>query len=175
MRITCDSTIEESVEANYRLAEMVGSVKRVLWTGLLMAPLIFLFTWLVIDSSTYGIVLGTGATLAFALYHVKSHGRMIRKQLRRMLVKSMGTDQPVETEFEVTEGRVAVRRMGQEFSTGWEGIVLVEEREDALELLMEPAGIVRIPRRIFRDPDEYAAWKSWIEERAGGGRPVSPA
>jgi hypothetical protein len=175
MKITCSITIEEYVEAHYRLAGMVGTLKKALWTGLLLAPLIFLFTYLVIDRSAYGIVLGTGATLAYALFHVLYYGKMIRRQIRKMLVKSMGTDRPVETEFEVTEERVTVRRMGQEFSTGWEGIVRVEEREDALELILEPAGIVRVPRRIFRDRDEYAAWKSWTEERAGGGHPVSPA
>jgi hypothetical protein len=175
VKFTCDSTIEETTEANFRLAEMVGTVRKMLWTGLLLAPLVFLFTYFVLDRSTYGLVLGTGATLAFAVYIFLNHKNMCRKQFRKMLVKSMGTDQPVPSEFELTDEKVTVRRQGQEFTSGWEGIVRLEEREDALELIMEPLGIIRIPKRVFSDPEELAALRGYMEERIGGRGPVSPS
>ena len=175
MRIVCDITMDETVEANFRLAEMVGTVRKMLWTGLLLSPTIFIFSLLILPRSAYGLILGMAATAGFVVYHLSSYRRMCRKQIRKMLVKSMGTDQPVESVFELRDDRITVSRMGQEFSTGWDGVVRIADADDALEMILEPAVIIRLPKRMFADVTEMSSWRAFMEARAGGGSPVSPA
>jgi hypothetical protein len=166
--------MEEVVEASYRLAEMVGTVRKMLWTGLLLAPFIFLITYFIWDRSSVGFVIGIVATVLFAIWHLLSYRDQCRRQIRRMMKKALGTDQPVPCEFELTGDHVIFRKQGTEFRFDWDRIVEVVDTDDAIELITEPAGIVRIPRRIFRDGEQLASWTAFIRDRTGDG-PISPS
>lgn len=176
MKKQYESTIEESVRAHFRLAEVTGIVARQRLYGLIgvalgaaVAAAIFpmgMFERLLMFILVLGIMTPV---------HLLIYKSQLKKNLRKTLVKALGTDQPVPTEIEVDDRGYAHRKMGQEIRFSWDGVVEVSAEDDAIVLITEPAGVAIIPLRIFSSPEERDLWWVFIDaSRKGGNRTGTP-
>ena len=86
-----------------------------------------------------------------------------RKKLRKIVIKMLETDQPIASEFELESDWLIFRRSGTEIKFSWSGIVEVLDKEDCIEVIMKPLGIMRIPKRIFDSAQEMQAWLDYIK------------
>ena len=170
MKKEYESTIEEAVEAHFRVAEHLGTIRKLKWIGLIVAPGIFIALFFLIDYLAAKLVVGGSAALLFILYYLTTYEKDYRKRIRKMLVKALGTDQPIRTECEIDEHGLAFRKMGQEIRFSWANVKVLNETTKYLEIMMEPTGIAIIPKRIFAEPEEIHKWIEYIEDHKGSNK-----
>jgi len=163
MKKAFEVTIEESVDAQFRLAELAGTVKLQKLVGFALAPLVFLALYALFPACAGLKFVPAGfGTLVFLLLQWFLSEWQLRKQMRKMLVKTLGTDRPVPGEYEVDEQGLAFRKMGQEVRFAWSGVVEINETDAAIELVTKPTGVAMIPKRIFSDAGEAEEWLAFI-------------
>jgi hypothetical protein len=107
------------------------------------------------------------ACIIFVPVHVLTFERSYRRRLRKALVKAMGTDQPIPTEYEIDEAGLVFRKQGQEVRFSWGNVRELRDTGEWLELVMEPKGVALIPKRAFGSPGEQWQWVSHLEEHTG--------
>ena len=163
MKIAYLATLDEATNAYFRLAELAGTVRRQLWSGLAMTPIMFLWIFLVIDDRSGGLIVGAASVSLYAVYHLTNYRKQIRARARKTLVQAQGTAEPVPATYELDENGLAFRKLGQELRFDWACVADLRETADAIEVLMRPTGIALIPKRIFKDPDEMQSWIRFIE------------
>lgn len=164
MKKAYDSRIEEAVEAHFRHAQQLGLLRKIKWFGLIASPIIFLLVSVFLDDPAAKLVVGGSAALLYIPFHLSSYQQQYRKRIHKMLVKALGTDQPVPSEFEVDDHGLAFRRQGQESRFSWASVQSLKNTDDYIELTMQPTGIAVIPKRIFADPAELQTWLVFMEE-----------
>jgi hypothetical protein len=59
------------------------------------------------------------------------------------------------------------RQSGHEVRFSWDNVQSINRTADSIELLMAPAGIAIIPKRIFENPAEWREWIKFIEVKVG--------
>jgi hypothetical protein len=162
-----NSTVEEAVEAQYRIAECRGTVRKLKWIGLLAIPVSFLTSFLLLDNPAQRLICGAVASGLYILYHLSTYRKRYRKRIRKILVKMLGTDQPIPSEYEINESGLIFRQSGHEVRFSWDNVQSINRTADSIELLMAPAGIAIIPKRIFENPAEWREWIKFIEVKVG--------
>jgi hypothetical protein len=165
MKKAYETTIEETVQANLRFAEMLGTVRRQQWFSLIWVPIIFLsffgiFRGEILPTAFMG---GIGSVI-FMFLHLGSLKGQMRKRIRKTLVKAQGTDKPVPCEFEIDDAGLAFRKFGEEMKFSWRNVVDLVETPENLEVTMQPTGIAVIPKRIFETQEELRQWTDFIEK-----------
>ncbi|MEJ2701401.1 MAG: YcxB family protein [Sedimentisphaerales bacterium] len=167
MKKEYESSMEEAVEVQYRIAEFLGTVRKLKWIGLLAIPVSFLTSFLLLDNLAQRLVCGAVASGLYILYHLSTYRQRYRKRIRKILVKMLGTDHAIPSEYEINESGLIFRRLGHEVRFSWDNVQSINRTEDSIELLMSPAAIAIIPKRIFENPAEWQEWIEFIEGKVG--------
>ena len=149
VRIAYESTIDEATESAVRMTELVGTIRMWRWIGLVWTPFLFILLFLLLDELVAKLVLGTVASVLFAVYWLSNYKNILRKRLRKVLIKARGTDKPIPSEYELVEDGLVFRQLGVELRFSWANAASVRETENSIEILMVPTGIAAIPTRIF--------------------------
>lgn len=175
MRKEYESTLEEAVQANVRLAELAGILEKQKRAALALSPVAFLVLFLIpYGAFEFGavesLVLAVLTTLLYIFLYVVSYKKKYRKEARKTVVRMLGTDKPVPCEYEIDETGLVFRKMGQEIRFSWGGVKEVNANGDVIEVITEPFGIAIIPKRIFLDPAELQEWVTFIKSHAGSER-----
>ncbi len=165
MKKNYDSTIDEAVYAHFRLAGLAGTISQYKWYGLVWTPVIFIAMYSILPSTQLvRVVSASLISLAFVLLHLSTYKIGLRKRIRKMLVKAMGTDKPVPCEYEMDEDGLVFRKMGQEMKFSWTRVTVLIDTVDSIEVIMDPTAIAIIPKRIFTEPAELQEWIAFIED-----------
>lgn len=165
MRKEYKCTMEESVVANMRLAELTGVVRRQTWLGLWFVPITFVIFFLMVRHGLQAKLMTSGfMSVAVLVVHILTVKDQMRRNIRRVLVRALGTSDPVPCEFEVTEENLIFRRSGLEVRLSWKSVVAVSRTDNAIEVVTKPTALARIPLRIFDNSAESQAWMEFIQE-----------
>lgn len=162
LAVSYESTIDEAEEAAFRLAEITGNISRQKWYGLALAPVFLVISFFVFDNIGFQYSIGGAIGLIWIPVFLLTYKKHFRKQIRKMLVKARNTDQPVHSEFRLTEEGVALKTQGQELKFDWKNVREFNDNEFELELVMEPAAIALIPKRVFSGSGELQRWVDFI-------------
>ncbi len=164
MKKEYQNSLEEGVEANLRLAEIAGIVRRQKWLGLWFMPLVFGLFYFIIGQEPPVKLVAAGllSVLVFGI-HFLSVKDQLRRSYRKLLVQAQGTADPVPCSCEFTENQIIFNKLGQEFRCNWENVVGVRQTDTNIEILMKPTGIAWIPIRAFDSPEEIQAWMDFIQ------------
>jgi len=165
MKIAYESTIEEATDATFHMAELCGSVRKQMWVGLTMAPFVFILIFILIDEPVARFLLGGMSTALFVVYHLLNYRNQFHKRIRKILIKALGTDKPLPSEYELDDNQLIFRKVGQELRFSWDNVATLNEAEDVIEVIMVPMGIARIPKRIFSSAEELRTWMLFIQGR----------
>ncbi|MBD3369443.1 hypothetical protein GF402_03660 [Candidatus Fermentibacteria bacterium] len=167
MKLEYEATIDEAVAAHLRLMELSKTVRRLRRLGLLFVPLTFLLLYLTLPGEESAkLVFSIVAALVVAPLYLFFCSRFVRWNTRRLLVESLGTDEPVPSEYEFTEEGLVFRQMGTEIRFRWDRVIEVNERRDVLEFITENKGLALMPKRIFRDEGQMEEWLEFARRRA---------
>lgn len=164
MKKKYDSTIEEAIEASFRLAEVLGTLKKIMWFGLAWVPLIWFLIFIIYPRpSMEKWMVCIIFTVLFIPIHMFTYKNLFRRMSRRFIIKSLGTDQPVPTEYELTGEHLIFRQQGRELRLSWPNVKKFTETAEAIEIITQPPGIALIPKRIFQNQEEVRQWISFIQ------------
>ena len=175
MKKEYNATLDEVVHANFRLTELAGTVSKQKWFGFVWLPIIFLVIYCIIPRNQIeSLILACIASLVYIPVHLLTYKNQIRKQLRKAMIKALGTDQPTPCEYELTQEGFLFSTMGQELRCSWRNVTQLVETADSLEIIMKPTGIAIIPKRIFSDPSELQQWMMFIDQHKEADNPSAP-
>jgi len=164
MKKTYHTTIEESIETHFRIAELLGTVRTLKWIGLVVAPIIPISLFFLIDNLAASLIIGVTAAGLFVLHHLSTYKKNVRKRIRKTLVRAMGPDEPVPSEYEMDESGLVYKALGQEIKFSWSNAQDFTCTGDSIEIIMAPIGIAMIPNRIFENTREFDQWMKFIED-----------
>lgn len=167
MKKQYESTIEEAVHAQYRLAEISGILtteKRVMIATVIVTSLLGYF--LLPVAHLHKVVIITIVFIISIVLVPLTYKRIFQKRVRRILIKALGTEKPVSCEYEMDGKGLVFRKMGQELHFSWSGAKQLIETNDSIELIMEPTAIAIIPKHIFENPEEQQEWVDFIKSHA---------
>ena len=157
------STLDEATEASMTLMSMSGAIKRD-YIAIFLAC-IFAFTAICSTSSesiqsklVFGIIL---VMLGFLTVR-PLHKSFLRWFTRRQIARLLGTKDPVDAVYSLDESGVSFEKSKQVISFRWDSIANCNETTTHLEILSDPCGMMRIPKRILAD-DELNTWRSYIQ------------
>lgn len=171
MKKTYESTIDEAVGAYFRIAEMAGAVRKQLWYGFFWVLIIPPVVYAMFEQPYYPRL---AMPIVFAVVltgvHLLTYRDQFRKHIRKSLVKTLGTDQPTPSEYEIDEDGLVFRKMGQEIRFSWGNVTEVIKTTDSIEVHMRPSGIAILPKRIFESGQELQDWLTFIENHRGSNR-----
>lgn len=105
--------------------------------------------------------------MVFALVYLLTYKDVIRKRIRKRLIQALGTDKPIPSEYEIDEGGLVFRQLGQELRFSWANVKDSNITNESIEVIMQPAGIAIIPKKIFADASEAKEWIEFIEKHKG--------
>lgn len=168
MKKIYESTIDEAVNVSFRIAEMAGTVQKQLWYGFIWILVVPPMVYLLFDRPYYPrLAMPIVFAVVLIAIHLLTYRDQIRKRIRKILVKALGTDQPVRSEYEIDEDGLVFRKMGQEVRFSWTNVTDIIKTTDSIQVLMKPTGIAIIPKRIFESPQELQDWIAYIEDHRG--------
>ena len=149
MKKAFDSTIDEAVTTQYKLACIVGIVRKQRWMGLIWVPPFFLIFYLILHGTTASrLVLAAVLSLGLVIVHLLTVVPLIKHNIRKNLVKARGTADPVPAEYELADDALIFRRSGHELRFAWQTIVRFEDSPATLDVYTQPTGLAMIPKRI---------------------------
>jgi len=156
------TTIEEAVEANYRLSELTGILRRQFWQALFLLFIVCFAACAFISAPiTEKLLLFSLLMITFTMTLKLIFPSSTKKQIRKALVAILGTDQPMDCEFSLNDEGITFKKSGQMISFSWKIVTKLNETPTFLELLTSPAGIMSIPKRVF-DQQELVVWRDTI-------------
>ena len=85
------------------------------------------------------------------------------------MVNACGSDQPGSCEYALDDKGLVFRARGEELRFAWQNATQVLDTEDAIEVIMQPTAIARIPKRIFKDAGELQEWRACIKRHIHDG------
>ncbi|MCP5047168.1 MAG: YcxB family protein [bacterium] len=177
MKIAYETTVDEVTEAIVRHHEISGLITRRKWQALALFIVYFILYWLLVVqkapttinlwSSILAAVIGYAVFLAI----IKT---LVRMSVRRFVVKTHGTREPVPAEYELDKNGIAFRKQGKELRFSWDSVVAVNETDKSIELIIEPMAIVVIYKRGLNGPDRLSTLITFIEEHTKPGIEIQP-
>lgn len=171
MKKTYESTIDEAVNASFRIAEMAGTVQKQLWYGFIWILIIPPLVYLLFNRPYYPrLAMPLVFAVVLTAVHLLTYRDQMRKRIRKFLVKALGADQPVRSEYEINEDGLAFRKMGQEVRFSWSNVTDIIKTTHSIEVHMKPLGIAILPKRIFESDQELQDWLSFIENHRGSNQ-----
>ena len=97
--------------------------------------------------------------------HLLIYKELVRRGIRKALAKALGSDQSIPSEYELDDDGLAFRQLGNEVRFSWANVVEVNDRKNAVEIVVKPTAIAIIPKRIFDGADDLQKWIKFIEDR----------
>ena len=171
LKIAYQCTIDDRVNNHLRLLEVSGAKKQSVRNALSVAMCITAVTYFISpDNPARQTALALAAGAAYFLYAIFGHRRRTEQRLREYFVYTLGTHEPVHAECELNENGLTFRGRATETLVKWDCMVVVEEREDVIEIVVqEPdtekiSTLAHIPSRIFSSTEERNTWLAYINE-----------
>ncbi|MEA3267329.1 MAG: hypothetical protein U9P42_10370 [Candidatus Fermentibacteria bacterium] len=112
LSIVFNSTIDEAVDATFRLTEVSGYVRRYKWFGLAITPLFVIFLYLVFMQSFLRYVSGGIFLVVWVPFFLFSYRKLMKRAMRKRLIRMFGTDQPIPCEYSLTPQGIIFKQLG---------------------------------------------------------------
>ncbi|MCK5842293.1 MAG: hypothetical protein KAH31_09010 [Candidatus Sabulitectum sp.] len=161
-----NSTIDEAVDAIFRLTELSGYVRKYKWFGLAITPVFVILLFLIFNQSFLRYVSGGILLVTWVPFFLLSYRKLMKREMRKRLIRMFGTDQPVSCQYSLITQGIIFMQLGQEIRFNWGNVRKFSCSESVLELIMEPVAVALIPRRIFSGSEEAQKWIDYIEDHA---------
>jgi hypothetical protein len=171
-RFTFDSTLDEKVVANMRLYEITGLMSRHKWPPLVLAPVGGFVCFLLMQGAVLPRVMsGVFFAVVYSVLHLAMYRRDLARNMRRHLARQFGTREPIPSVYVIDDQVVSFSNLGTTISFEWGSVKEIIEAAAAVEMIVEPAGIARIPNRLFSDSTEKRRFLEYSRARmSGAGR-----
>jgi hypothetical protein len=166
MKIEYESTIEELVETDFRMAMYAKRLRvflrrRIIW-GIALFVIVFLFTP---EETKIQLLLASAACAIFISFSLLTYKRSYKKRIKNYRVRRFGFYYPMKCEYELTKKFLIFRYMGNELRFNWANVTEIKENLDDIEIHSKADGFALIPHRIFEDQIQIEDWKDFIKER----------
>jgi hypothetical protein len=174
-RLEFDSTVDEIVDVQLRLAQKTAAFKRQrrnsIWFVAVfsaVAPPVIFF-WRVTDgqavavAAVVGLILGP---LAGYLYG-RFYDYYVKKHSRRMVVEMLGASQNTRCEYELRPDALWSRFRDMELTLPWSRLTRIEDGPGAISLWFDP-GLAVIQDRAFRNADDRRQFLETVRARLPG-------
>lgn len=166
MKIEYEATIDEGVDAQWRLMEHLNTVRKWKWQGLIFTPIVFALLYYAIpDTQGVKLVFATGSSLLYIAVYLGTYKRTMRKRMRKLLVEMFGSDTSYPCEYEFEEDGLAARIHGTEIKFQWSSFTEIIETDRDLELVVGKNGIAVLPRRAFQSEQQENEWLNYVREK----------
>lgn len=165
LAVSYKATMDEAAETAFRLAEITGDIQRQKWYGLALTPFFFVVMFFILNDTSLQYILGGVLALLWIPCFLFTYKRQTKKLLKKSLIRAYGSDSPVQCEYHLCEEFVKFAQKGQEVSFKWESLRQVNATDTVLELVMEPAAVIRIPQRAFAQDGMLDRWMAFISSR----------
>ena len=165
-RLTYDATIEDAVDASWRLANRTRAFRRQLKINVVCAGVgagIVLFAaWMyIVGMSPLNIMLGGVVAMlfgmVFAAVFVRVFEKEIRNQHRKVVAEQFGGKPFLQSELELRPDAVWVRQAGMELLFPWSVCTAIRNNPGDIEMNFTP-GICVVHNRHFSSPAERQAF-----------------
>lgn len=165
MKIKYESTIDEAVDAQFRLFRNSKIISKWKMEGLIFAPLIFaIFYFGLPDTKTVKLIFAIGSSLLFIAIYLGIYKTIFRKRVKKLLIEQLGTDKPMSCEYELDDTGLVFRRVGMELKFQWSNLTEINDSVGEVELIFGKMGIAIIPKRIFESEYQKNEWLRYINE-----------
>ena len=168
MKIQYDETIDEAVATQLYLLKKSNFMKSVRWRIAIYSALLLVSLYFVVlkgYSSWFPAVVGFIAGLIFLLIHIARTSKRIGKNIRKLLIKTHGSDEPIPSEYELSEDYLIFRRADHDVRFKWEYVEKLFENDNDLVIHLAKSGIAVIPKRIFASNDQIDSWLNFISDK----------
>ena len=167
MKIQYESTIEEAVEAQFRLLKTSKVAKKWMLQGLIWAPLLFFgFYFGIPDEKNIKLIFASIAGIVFIIIYLSNYEKNIQKRIRKVLVEQIGHDEPVQSEYEFSQDALIFRKLGTEIRFVWDSVQEIVENDEDIEFKIAKGGIAVIPKRIFTSIEQKEEWLRFARNKA---------
>jgi hypothetical protein len=175
-RISYDASIDDAVEASWRLANRTQAFQRQLRQHIIIASvaagLLFLVVWIYIGGGrtpsqlAITIVLSVGCGLIFPRMFRGELVKQIRKQQRKVVAEHFGGKMVIQSELELRPENVWVRQGSMEMTFPWNICTGVRDNPDDIEINFSP-GICVVRNRYFASPADRQNFLDTAKRLAG--------
>ena len=166
MKIQYKSTIDEAVDAQMRLLKTSGVAKRWKLQGLFWTPILFFgFYFGIPDEKNVKLIFAFFVSITFIVIYFATYKKSLKKKIRKFLIEQLGTEEPVHSEYEFTEGNLIFRKLGNEIRFKWDKVEKIIENENDIEVRIANGGIAVIPNRIFSEAEQRNEWLNFIKNK----------
>ncbi len=167
MKIEYESTIDEAVEAQFRLLKKSKVAKKWRLQGFIWAPILFFgFYFGIPDEKNIKLLFASIASIAFIIIYLSIYEKTIQKTIRKVIVEQIGNDEPVQSEYEFNQDALIFRKLGTEIRFIWDSVQEIIENDEDIEFKIAKGGIAVIPNRIFNSKDQKEEWLRFARNKA---------
>ncbi|MBL0211963.1 MAG: hypothetical protein IPQ13_13795 [Holophagaceae bacterium] len=162
----CDSTIDETVEVNFRLAQLTGVVRKQMWIGLAVwGSILFVVPAALFPYDLAG-KMGVGGlfSLVFIVVHLLTFKKTMKKNYRKHIVKLLGTDKPIPCEYELTDTKIGFHKLGISLYFDLNKVIKISNTAESIEINLMPSGLMFLPKRVFSE-SECDEWVEYIKSQ----------
>ena len=179
MRLEFDSTVDELVDVNFRLAEHTATFRRQrMWSqvfaggSLTVAMVATPFLRGRFPMSVMIAIVGAAIVLGvlFGFLYGHFHNWYVRRHYHRMVKEMLGGVETFRCEFELRPDVLWCKTTTSELSFPWSRLTRVNDTADSVELWFDP-GLAVVRNRAFHRPNDrrdfIEAVTKFIQRRVG--------
>jgi hypothetical protein len=168
MKIQCESTIDEAVDAQIRLLKTSKVFKKFRLYEFIWVPILFIgFYFGIPDERNIKLIFAFIASISFIIIHLATHKKTLKKRIQKLIVEQLGTDKPVQCEYEFSQDALIFRKLGTEIRFNWDSVKEIIENEEDIEFRIDKGGIAIIPNRIFISAHQKEEWLKFARSKVG--------
>ena len=167
MKIQYKSTIDEAVDTQIRLLNTSDVAKSWKLKGFIWAPILFFgFYFGIPDEQNIKLIFASIVSIVFIIIYIPIYKNTVKKRIRKLIVEQLGTDKPVQCEYEFSEESIIFRRIGTEIRFKWDNVQKIIENDKDIEFRISNGGIAVIPNRIFSSAEQKVEWLNFAKRKA---------
>ena len=166
MKIRYEETIDEAVQTQLYLLKKSSVAKRLKWRFLIYSTLLLISLYFVILKRHYAlspVIVGCLAALTYLAIYIKGG----KKRIRKFMIKHLETEEPIPSEYELSEDGCIFRQVGQETRFKWDYVEELIENDNDIVMRIARGGIAVIPKRIFFSDEQRNSWLKFIHNKTG--------
>ena len=180
-RLTYDATVEDAVEASWRLANRTRAFRRqfkinVVGAGIGAGVVLFVAWMYLVGTSPLNIVLGGVVSMLFGMVFsaifVRFLEKEIRKQHKKVIAEQFGGKPVLQSELELRPDAVWVRQAGMELLVPWTTCTAIQNNPGDIEINFTP-GICIVRNRHFASPAERQTFLDTARRLSEQARPTA--
>lgn len=165
MKIEYDTTIDEMVTTQMLWLRGTNTVEKwqawgVFYWSAIMFLIVYFGNGSLISKSLAGFVVG-GVIGGRMVFDPKS---MIKKRIRKILVKKLGSESSIPSTVQITEDKFEYSSNNSNISFHLKDLSEIEEVDDGLLLNFTQGNINYIPDSAFQSDAEKIKWKNLLDE-----------